>query len=200
MTLAETSNIYVWKRKKLVAILLAAFLGAWTWIYTYNRDAWKATFGLGFYSFSIFLVLVPCLSNLYDEGYFLPQGEDAFLLFFVFYLFIFPIGLAIWLWAVIDTIVKKSEWYNIQDKPKRSKLATILFAIFLSFWTWFYTYTKDKWKFWIGFVLNFSPFVVLSILYKFSDTDITIVVFIWVVILFAIWIYAIVDTVQIKSE
>lgn len=38
------------------------------------------------------------------------------------------------------------------DNPVYSKDKTIavLLAIFLSFWTWLYTYEKDAWKFWVG--------------------------------------------------
>jgi hypothetical protein len=47
MALAETIPSRPWKKSKTVAILLAVFLGPWTWLYTYRRDAWKATLGLG---------------------------------------------------------------------------------------------------------------------------------------------------------
>ncbi len=46
MTLQETPTIQPWNKSKMVAMLLAVFLGPWTWIYTYRRDAWKATLGL----------------------------------------------------------------------------------------------------------------------------------------------------------
>lgn len=34
----------------------------------------------------------------------------------------------------------------------KTKTTAILLAIFLSFWTWIYTYKKDMWKFWVGLV------------------------------------------------
>lgn len=34
----------------------------------------------------------------------------------------------------------------------KTKTTAILLAIFLSFWTWVYTYKKDMWKFWVGLV------------------------------------------------
>ena len=45
---------------------------------------------------------------------------------------------------------------GIFDKPKVSKDKTValLLAIFLSFWTWLYTYQKDSWKFWLNLVLT----------------------------------------------
>ncbi len=42
------------------------------------------------------------------------------------------------------------------DRPKVSKDKTValLLAIFLSFWTWIYTYEKDSWKFWLNLSLT----------------------------------------------
>jgi len=48
MTLAETNTPSTWKRIKTTAVLLAIFLGPWTWIYTFKKDSWKATVGLAF--------------------------------------------------------------------------------------------------------------------------------------------------------
>jgi len=36
----------------------------------------------------------------------------------------------------------------------KSKTAAILLAVFLSFWTWLYTYRRDAWKFWTGLAVN----------------------------------------------
>ncbi len=45
---------------------------------------------------------------------------------------------------------------GVLDKPKVSKDKTValLLAIFLSFWTWIYTYEKDSWKFWLNLALT----------------------------------------------
>ena len=39
-------------------------------------------------------------------------------------------------------------------KVKRERMISLLLAIFLSFWTWLYTYKYDKKKFWWALVLN----------------------------------------------
>jgi hypothetical protein len=62
-----------------------------------------------------------------------------------------------------------------------SKGAAILLAVFLSFWTWVYTYKRDAAKFWIGLVLG-----VLG-----AFTALFIVGFLLV---FGVWIWAIIDT------
>ena len=50
-------------------------------------------------------------------------------------------------------------------KPPRpkSKTAAVLLAVFLSFWTWVYTYRKNTWKFWVGLVVSLPAFVVFNI-------------------------------------
>ena len=41
-------------------------------------------------------------------------------------------------------------------KPERSKSVAVILAVFLSFWTWAYTYKYDSWKFWLNLVLSFT--------------------------------------------
>ena len=41
---------------------------------------------------------------------------------------------------------------------RKDKVAAILLAVFLGFWTWLYTYKKDAWKFWVGLALTFTVF------------------------------------------
>ena len=40
----------------------------------------------------------------------------------------------------------------------KSKTAAILLAVFLSFFTWLYTYRRDYWKFWIGLAVAVGVF------------------------------------------
>jgi hypothetical protein len=37
---------------------------------------------------------------------------------------------------------------------KKSKTTAVLLAVFLSFWTWVYTYKTDAWKFWLNLSLS----------------------------------------------
>jgi hypothetical protein len=42
----------------------------------------------------------------------------------------------------------------------KSKTAAVLLAVFLSYWTWLYTFKTDKWKFFVGlglFVILYVP-------------------------------------------
>lgn len=35
----------------------------------------------------------------------------------------------------------------------KSKTTALLLAVFLGFWTWYYTYKRDAWKFWLNLIL-----------------------------------------------
>ena len=78
-------------RKKKIAIILAIFIGFWAWLYTYSKDAWKFWVGLG-------LAIVDVILAVVTFGYSL--------------FFTWIIGVGIWIWAVVDTSVKKDQWYS----------------------------------------------------------------------------------------
>jgi hypothetical protein len=77
-------------KSKVVAILLAVFLGFWTWLYTYREDGWKFWVGLGVTIGNVVLILV-------------TLG--------VWLLVAWIVGLGIWIWSVVDTAVKTDDWY-----------------------------------------------------------------------------------------
>jgi hypothetical protein len=65
--------------------------------------------------------------------------------------------------------------------PVKDKTVAVLLAVFLTFWTWVYTYQQTKIKFWVGFGLS----IIGGIL------TIAVVGFI---ILFGVWLWAVMDT------
>jgi hypothetical protein len=69
---------------------------------------------------------------------------------------------------------------HIVSAPK-DRVVAILLAVFLSFWTWLYTYRRDAWKFWLGLALTLTVFNPLWTWIVFFIPNI------------AIWIWAIVD-------
>jgi len=81
---------------------------------------------------------------------------------------------------VVETAIVCPSCGTALGSPK-SKGAAILLAVFLSFWTWVYTYKRDAAKFWIGLVLGLVGFAL------------TLVVVGWL-LLFAIWLWAVIDT------
>ena len=72
-------------KSKTTAVLLAVFLGGWTWLYTYQKDSWK--FWLG-------IVLSLIVFN--------PLWS---------WLLLFIPNVAIWIWAIIDVSIKSNEFY-----------------------------------------------------------------------------------------
>lgn len=64
----------------------------------------------------------------------------------------------------------------------KSKTAAVLLAVFLSFWTWLYTYKRDYAKFWVGMGLQIAGFILLL---AFG-----LGALVWL----GVWIWAVVDT------
>ncbi len=78
--------VYVERKDKTVAILLAIFLGGWTWLYTYKKDSWK--FWL---SFALNLTLFNPLWT---------------------WLLLFIPNFGLHIWAIIDVAVKPQYYYD----------------------------------------------------------------------------------------
>lgn len=106
-------------KSKTTAVLLAVFLGPWTWLYTYARDAKKFWVGIGAALVWFVLLILAwtalaasvntcttqaALSNGCSVA---STGAGFGIVVSVLAWIIFP---GIWLWAVIDTAVK-NDWY-----------------------------------------------------------------------------------------
>ncbi len=72
-------------KDRTVSVLLAVFLGHWTWLYTFDRDQQKFWIGLGMWIgglvLSVFLIGIPILIGL-------------------------------WIWSIVDVVSKTNEWYD----------------------------------------------------------------------------------------
>ncbi len=90
------------KKRKLVSVLLAVFLGFWTWLYTYKKDNWKFWVGLGWWA--LFFIL------LFSTSQFNPYtGEKEPNVWAIF-----PSALGmwtLWIWAILNTVLRKRNWY-----------------------------------------------------------------------------------------
>lgn len=69
----------------------------------------------------------------------------------------------------------------------KSKGIAILLAVFLSFWTWVYTYRVNKTKFWVGLGLSIVGGILTVILVGF-------------VILFGVWLWALIDAITTPDQ
>jgi len=79
-------------KNKTTAVLLAIFLGFLTWMYTYEKDAWKF-----WTAFAITL-------------------GDVFLSAITFGVWLFvaiPLGLGIWVWGIVDTAARSQQFYDL---------------------------------------------------------------------------------------
>lgn len=83
-------------KSKTSAVVLSVFLGFWSWLYTYKRNAWK-------FWLSLLLVIAAVV------GYFVLRSvldwSPAFYL-------CLALPVIVWLWAIIDVSVRKSEFYE----------------------------------------------------------------------------------------
>lgn len=73
----------------------------------------------------------------------------------------------------------------------KSKTTSVLLAVFLSFWTWLYTFKKDAWKFWVGLVIFIFAFIL--------DINREWPLFLWI-FGSGLWLWAIIDVAVKKNE
>ena len=77
-------------KSKTAAILLAVFLGFFTWLYTYREDSAKFWIVAG-------VSIVNFILGIATAGIWFFIG--------------FFIGIGLWIWAIVDTASKSDEWY-----------------------------------------------------------------------------------------
>ena len=75
-------------------------------------------------------------------------------------------------------------------RPTNNKTTALLLAVFLSFWTWAYTYRRDNWKFWSG--LSIWVFMILVLSANIGP-------YAWLMAP-AVWVWSIVDTARKSKE
>jgi hypothetical protein len=149
-------------RSKKIALILAIFGGPFTWLYTYRRDAWKAAIGLGLITSTLLgaIILLVVLKNITRIDNF-ADFPDLFLFMPLILISVF-VWLPVWLWAIVD-VVKKRDWI-MPDIEIRNKNLAVLLAVFLTPWSWFYTYKKDKGKFWFTFIILYGDILAFWII------------------------------------
>jgi hypothetical protein len=119
---AQLTSISGVKKKgnsKLAAILLAVFLGFWTWVYTYKKDSMKFWIGLTVYfiTFAIFCAFVVYMviaipSAMFGYNTVLTSSQErTFFLFWILLAFMPLACSGIWIWAIVDAAAKNDNWY-----------------------------------------------------------------------------------------
>ncbi|MFC1915350.1 hypothetical protein ACFLW4_01455 [Chloroflexota bacterium] len=216
-------------RSKALAIVLSILFGPWAWIYTYHGNARKfwgsiilifvvlvitvtLSWPSGSYRFTdigtftlfpliIFIVFHDLFSAIISfffvillEFESIGRGLDLNLMY------VFLAWSIVWVWAIIDSIIKSKIMYKSEPEEKDKKKALII-AILFNYNAWLYTYNKDAWKFWSSFVVVtiFIPsiFILVSQFLPGHGAGYLIIGFImifWLVLLAIIWLLAIVDS------
>jgi hypothetical protein len=73
----------------------------------------------------------------------------------------------------------------------KSRTAAVVLAVFLSFWSFLYTYSNSAWKFWLGLGLSVGGFILAVIVDDATHHNAAAGV--WFLIALGIWIWSIVD-------
>jgi len=97
-------------KSKTTAVLLGIIpAGLWTWLYTYKRDAWK--FWVGFWLILVFGAVYLVLTYPVNAGDALAESNLA-TVYGIITIITWVLVFVIWVWAFLDAVVKKSEWYR----------------------------------------------------------------------------------------
>ena len=110
---------------KTTSVLLAVFLGYWTWLYTFKKDKVKFFIGLGvgLMSSVIGLVsyvinnriqdqLVSCYTSAIMGYYDMDLCTSTYKYSFTLSYITMFIGFGVWLWAVIDSARKPKSFFD----------------------------------------------------------------------------------------
>ena len=102
-------------KSKTTAVLLAVFLGSWTWVYTWKKDKAKflICFGLSMLSVCAYIILFALIYNSAANSYYGSSDLSTYTgIMGVSQICSVVWGIAVWLWAVINSAVRPSEWYE----------------------------------------------------------------------------------------
>jgi|688.fasta_scaffold975239_1 hypothetical protein len=105
-------------KSKTTAVLLAVFLGIWSWLYTYEQNKRKFWMSLIAY---LGLSVVTAIRIVFvyfqtQQSYYPSDVELIFWRIFAFVWLLSPMGLSVW--AIIDNATKPRSFY--ETYPKRS--------------------------------------------------------------------------------
>ena len=70
----------------------------------------------------------------------------------------------------------------------KSRTTAVVLAVFLSFWSFLYTYSNSAWKFWLGLGLNILTFLIDIAGHYGSGVSL-----VWLFAILGVWIWSIVD-------
>jgi hypothetical protein len=88
---------------------------------------------------------------------------------------------------------------------RKSKVVSILLAVFLTYFTWLYTYKRNGWKFWLGLVVSSFPVLVAAIFLVFYISPVSwlpgeVLIFLCYALPMIVWAWAIIDCIVQKRD
>jgi len=98
-------------KNKTAAILLAVFLGFWTWLYTYQKDGWKFWVSLAL-TLAGMAVLIYTTVNIITARNSPAVASDPLTAWMAAWVVAYIITGSLWLWGILDTALKKRNWYE----------------------------------------------------------------------------------------
>jgi hypothetical protein len=104
---AQTVNT----KNKTVALLLAIFLGFWTWIYTYQKDGWKFWLSLALTLVGMIVMSITTV-NIITSRNELETNNDVVAGWFAAWIIAYIITIGLWIWGILDRALKRAAWYE----------------------------------------------------------------------------------------
>ena len=101
-------------RDKTAAILLAVFLGFWTWLYTYEKS--KKKFWIALISIIssilvlVILIILSAITQVQTDADALRRSVNLFSILMAFLITLLYLGIT--LWAIVDVASKPAAWYQ----------------------------------------------------------------------------------------
>ena len=100
-------------KSKTVAVVLAVFLGFWSWLYTFKNNSLKFWITLGLFGLIFIITSAYSCSLITDSINYGNYGTDYFgNSFFGFIVFTNIINFGIWVWSVVDNAIKPESFYR----------------------------------------------------------------------------------------
>jgi hypothetical protein len=107
-------------KNKTGSILLAVFLGFWTWLYTYKKDGWKFWLSLSLTALGMMvmaLTTVIILAKLDN----VKMPTDPITAWLTAWLIAYAITVGLWVWGILDTATKNAAWYANYPQPDKTE-------------------------------------------------------------------------------
>jgi len=100
-------------KSKTVAVVLAIFLGFWSWLYTFKNNALKFWVTLGVFGLIFIITSSYSCSLITDSMNYGGYGADYFSGSFIgFIIFTNIISFGVWVWSVVDNAIKPESFYR----------------------------------------------------------------------------------------